>query len=243
MMTKMNQNGLAAHLQKRLPFFALDLALECPAGDTLVLTGPSGSGKTTVLRCLAGLERIDRGWITFNGQCWDDGATAHHTSPRHRRLGFLSQDYALFPHMTLKDNIRFVLSSREDPMEHLESMGIAHLGHKRPHQVSGGERQRAALCQTLARRPQVLLLDEPFSALDIENRTLLRQLLRQEQQRSGLTIVQVTHDLTEALASSARVISLCQGQTDPDWLQRQRTLMINDFRWLNHEYDRVAAVS
>lgn len=233
--------GLTAHVQKKLNFFNLDIALECPPGQTLVLVGPSGSGKTTVLRCLAGLERIDRGWIIFNGQCWNDCATTHHLSPRHRRLGFLSQDYTLFPHMNLKDNIQFVLPSGEDPMAYLEPMGIAHLGQKWPHQISGGERQRAALCQTLARRPQLLLLDEPFSALDIENRTLLRELLLQEQQRSGLAIVQVTHDLAEALSGSGRVIALQQGKEAPDWLERQRTLLINDFSWLSHGHDRVAA--
>lgn len=242
-MANSNQMGLAAHLYKKLPFFTLDLPLTCPLGKTLALIGPSGSGKTTILRCLAGLERIDRGWISFNGQRWNESGTSHHTSPRHRRIGFLCQDYALFPHMNLEDNIRFVLSYREDPMDHLETMGIGHLAKKRPHQVSGGERQRAALCQTLARRPRLLLLDEPFSALDIENRTLLRKRLHRKQQESQLTIVQVTHDLTEALSASDRVISLKQGHVDPDWLQRQRSLLINDFKRIIRKTNCVTALS
>lgn len=159
----------------------------------------------------------------------------YHISPRHRLLGYLSQDYALFPHMSLLDNIRFVLPAEEDPMPLLAAMGIDHLAGKRPQQISGGERQRAALCQTLARRPRLLLLDEPFSALDIENRHLLRELLRREQQQSGLMIVQVTHDLTEALGSSARILSLCQGREDANWLQLQRRLLLHDLAQLRPE--------
>jgi len=200
-----------------------------------MLIGPSGSGKTTALRCLAGLETIDQGWIFFNGQCWNESGSKYQMSPRHRSIGFLSQDYALFPHMSLEENIDFVLPGKEDPRDHLAAMGIAHLSSKRPHQISGGERQRAALCQTLARRPKLLLLDEPFSALDIENRSLLRELLKNEQLRLGLTIIQVTHDLTEALASSARVIALNQGQEDPAWLSRQRSLLLHDLRQLDQE--------
>ncbi|MDD2465877.1 MAG: ATP-binding cassette domain-containing protein [Desulfobulbus sp.] len=237
------QGGLSALIIKQLDYASLHLQLHVPAGSTLMLTGPSGSGKTTILRCLAGLEQIDQGWVYCNGHCWNDTTTRHLTSPRYRGLGFLSQDYALFPHMNLLENIRFVLSPGEDPKEHLIAMGIEHLGKKRPHQVSGGERQRAALCQTLARKPQVLLLDEPFSALDIENRTMLRDLLRREQQRSGLTIVQVTHDLTEAFSSAAQIISLRQGKEDPDWLHRQRTLLFNDLKRLAPEREASTAFS
>ena len=231
------QGGLSAKLIKRLDYTSLHLELHVPAGSTLMLTGPSGSGKSTVLRCLAGLEGIDEGWIFSNGHCWNDTVTRQRISPRHRGLGFLSQDYALFPHMTLADNIRFVLRPDEDPHPYLAAMGIGHLAAKRPHQISGGERQRAALCQTLARKPKVVLLDEPFSALDIENRVLLRDILLQEQHRSGLTIVQVTHDLTEALSSKNQVLCLRQGVEDRHWLQRQRKLLFEDLKRLDQERD------
>lgn len=227
--------GLTATFQKQLPYFTLDLCLQCSPGETLVVIGPSGSGKTTALRCLAGLERIDRGHIHCHGQCWCNTAMQYHISPRHRFLGYLSQEYALFPHMSLLDNIRFVLPAGEEPMPRLAAMGIDHLADKRPQQISGGEHQRAALCQTLARRPRLLLLDEPFSALDIENRHRLRELLRHEQRQSGLMIIQVTHDLTEALGSSARILSLCQGREDADWLQRQRRLLLRDLAQLRSE--------
>jgi molybdate transport system ATP-binding protein len=227
--------GLVADIHKQLSFFALDLHMECAPGETLVVIGPSGSGKTTLLRCLAGLERIDRGRIDCRGQCWCDTAGRRHISPRHRLLGYLSQDYTLFPHMSLRENIRFVLPAGDDPLLRLEAMGIGHLADKRPQQVSGGERQRAALCQTLARRPRLLLLDEPFSALDIENRHLLRELLRHEQRQCGLMIVQVTHDLTEALGSADRVLALHQGREDAEWLQRQRCLLMRDLAGLQSQ--------
>ena len=220
--------GLEATLVKRLGQYTLELTLRCAPGATVILTGPSGSGKTTALRCLAGLERLDNGCIRFNGACWNDDATGWHTHPRHRGIGFLSQDYALFPHMTLRQNIRFAQQGSEDPDKLLDEVGIGHLGDQRPHQVSGGERQRAALCQTLARRPGLLLLDEPFSALDAENRRLLRGMLRRAQAESQLAVVQVTHDLAEALSMPAEVVALCRGREDGDWLERQRALLMAD---------------
>jgi molybdate transport system ATP-binding protein len=220
--------GLEATLVKRLGQYTLELSLRCAPGATVILTGPSGSGKTTALRCLAGLERLDNGCIRFNGVCWDDDATGWHTHPRHRGIGFLSQDYALFPHMTLRQNIRFAQQRPGNPDKLLNEVGIGHLGDQRPHQVSGGERQRAALCQTLARRPGLLLLDEPFSALDAENRRLLRTMLRRAQAESQLAVVQVTHDLAEALSMPAEVVALCRGREDADWLERQRALLMAD---------------
>ena len=224
--------GLEAVLIKRLAQYTLEVSLRCAPGATVILTGPSGSGKTTALRCLAGLERIDGGRIRFNGGCWDDAATGRHTHPRDRGIGFLSQEYALFPHMTLRQNIRFALHGPGDPVELLEAVGIGHLAHQRPHQISGGERQRAALCQTLASRPRLLLLDEPFSALDIENRRRLREILRHAQAESQLAIVQVTHDLAEALSVPAQVVALRQGREDAGWLERQKALLMDDLHRL-----------
>jgi len=224
--------GLEAVLIKRLAQYTLEVSLRCAPGATVILTGPSGSGKTTALRCLAGLERIDGGRIRFKGGCWDDAATGRHTHPRHRGIGFLSQEYALFPHMTLRQNIRFALHGPGDPVELLETVGIGHLAHQRPHQISGGERQRAALCQTLASRPRLLLLDEPFSALDIENRRRLREILRHAQAESQLAIVQVTHDLAEALSVPAQIVALRQGREDAGWLERQKALLMDDLHQL-----------
>lgn len=227
-MKRPSEGGLEAVLIKRLAHYTLELSLCCAPGGTVILTGPSGSGKTTALRCLAGLERLDGGCIRFNGACWDDATAGQHTRPRHRGIGFLSQEYALFPHMTLRQNIRFALQGPGAAEELLEAMGIGHLCDKRPHQISGGERQRAALCQTLASKPGLLLLDEPFSALDMENRRILREMLRLTQAQSRLTIVQVTHDLAEALSVPAQIVALHQGREDADWLDRQRALLMHD---------------
>ena len=232
MMEITRKNGLRAALVKRMPFFTLDLTIACEPGQTVVLTGPSGSGKTTVLRCLAGLEQIDEGHVNFDGIYWNDVSFGLHTKPQNRGIGFLSQDYTLFPHMTLHRNIRFAMQGSGDPDEHLDAMGIGHLRNKRPHEISGGERQRAALCQTLASKPKLLLLDEPFSALDIENRHLLRHKLREAQDRTSLAIIHVTHDLAEALSVPAQIIPLRQGRKDQGWLQRQKAFFIKDVQRL-----------
>ena len=230
------QNGLQAKLVRKLPCYTLAISINCSPGETVVLTGPSGSGKTTILRCLAGLEKLDDGHVYFQGRCWNCTKNGVQTSPQVRETGFLSQEYALFPHMTLAENVRFAMHRPENPMDLLDSMGISHLHNKRPHQVSGGERQRAALCQTLARRPKLLLLDEPFSALDIENRHTLRQKLLEVQQQWALPIIQVTHDLVEALASSARIISLREGSEDSSWLEQQKACIARDIQLLRREF-------
>ena len=226
------KSGLKAMLVKQLPSFTLTVAIACPPGETTTLVGPSGSGKTTVLRCLAGLEHLDDGYITFDGKCWDGASRGGRTAPQGRSIGFLAQDYALFPHMTVAENIRFADGQSQEVQILIESTGIAHLCHRRPNELSGGERQRAALCQALARRPRLLLLDEPFSAVDMENRSFLRQLLQKIQRQWGLAIVQVTHDLAEALTLSTQVISLRNGREDTQWLQRQKTLLAHDLELL-----------
>lgn len=233
---KTYQTGLQTTLIKKLPSYTLSISINCPPGETVVLTGPSGSGKTTVLRCLAGLEELDDGHVHFQGRCWNHAKNGVQVSPQSREVGFLSQEYALFPHMTLAENVCFAMRRPENPLELLDSMGIGHLHNKRPHQISGGERQRAALCQTLARRPKLLLLDEPFSALDIENRHALRQRLLDVQKQWALPIIQVTHDLVEALALSARIISLQNGSENSTWLQQQKSFIAKDLQLLRQEF-------
>ena len=225
-----NKEGIKANLIKKLVFFTLDLHIECPPCETVILTGPSGSGKTTALRCLAGLEPMDNGFIRFNGTYWNECNTGIKVACRHRNIGFLSQDYRLFPHMTVRQNIQFATRKQGDADAYLASMGLLHLRQKKPHEISGGERQRAALCQILARSPKLLLLDEPFSALDIKNRHLLRQKLQEVQAQSGLPIIQVTHDIVEALTVSTRIISLHQGHEDHDLLNRQKLLFAKDMK-------------
>jgi len=229
--------GLAARIVRQRGRFSLDVELSCAPGELLALVGPSGSGKTTVLRCLAGLEAPHAGRISVNGAVWDDPARGVRLSPQARSAGLLTQEYALFPHMTVLENVAFALPGKaktaaspragipETPMELLEAMGIAHLARKKPRDVSGGERQRAALCQTLARRPGLLLLDEPFSALDVENRMALRERVLAIKRNWMIPIVHVTHDLADALVMADRIVSLKNGRRDDAWLVRQKELL------------------
>ncbi|SNR89315.1 molybdate transport system ATP-binding protein [Humidesulfovibrio mexicanus] len=212
---------LRARLTKRLDRFALDLEIACPAGSILALTGPSGSGKTTLLRLLAGLDRPDAGRIELDGEAWlDTGAGIFH-KPRQRTIGLVFQEYSLFPHMTLAQNIAYATHDRAWARELLESFGIAHLAGARPGRMSGGERQRGALCQALARRPKLLLLDEPFSALDAATRRALRLELLRVRDRFRLPIIHITHDLAEAAQLGDAVLAMVDGRLNPDWFPLQ----------------------
>jgi molybdate transport system ATP-binding protein len=223
-MTGTGAPALSARIARRLRHFDLDVALECGPGRILALVGPSGSGKTSVLRCLAGLDALDHGDIRLGDETWNRGGRILR-SPQERRVGMLAQDAPLFPHMTILDNVRFAMDRGADLSPLLDELGILHLRDHRPHEVSGGERQRAALCQVLGRRPRLLLLDEPFSALDVENRLALRERLRVIRDRWRIPILHVTHDLTDALTLADTVLSLRNGREDPQWLARQARLL------------------
>lgn len=177
-----------------------DISLDIPSGQMVALLGPSGSGKTTLLRIIAGLEHQTSGHIRFHGT---DVSRLH---ARDRKVGFVFQHYALFRHMTVFDNIAFgltVLPRRERPnaaaikakvTNLLEMVQLAHLADRYPAQLSGGQKQRVALARALAVEPQILLLDEPFGALDAQVRKELRRWLRQLHEELKFTSVFVTHD-------------------------------------------------
>ena len=216
--------SLHAKLDKRLGYFTLNLELFCRQGETLCIVGPSGAGKTTLLRMLAGLERPDRGSIRMGSETWVDSEAKIFLPPQRRSAGLVFQDYNLFPHMTLWKNVAYAATSKGIVAKLLGTFGIAHLKDMAPRHISGGERQRGALCQALARMPRLLLLDEPFSALDLETRLGLRRMLRQVQVETPLCMVHVTHDLNEALFLGDRIIAVEQGKLAPGWLDRQITL-------------------
>jgi molybdate transport system ATP-binding protein len=182
-----------------------------------VLFGPSGSGKTTLLRALAGLDRPEAGAIAFDGETWFDHARGVFVPPQARGLGFLFQEYALFPHLTVAANIAFGLHrverrDREARIAALaELFGIAALLHRRPAELSGGQRQRVALARALAPRPRLLLLDEPLSSLDAPTRDAVRDELRHLLEGSGVPAIVVTHDRTEALALGDRLVVMVDG--------------------------------
>jgi len=212
---------LRARLKKRLRHFTLDVDIECPAGGILVLTGPSGSGKTTLLRLLAGLDEPDEGRITLGGEIWLDSAARVRVPPRRRGIGLVFQEYSLFPHMTLAQNVAYAMPAAADISALLALFGIAHLAGARPAGMSGGERQRGALCQALARRPRALLLDEPFSALDAATRAALRGELLRVRERFAIPIIHVTHDLAEAALLGDRILSINHGVADGGWFAEQ----------------------
>lgn len=194
-----------------------DVHLKVEPGELIALLGPSGSGKTSLLRIIAGLEQADRGRLKFGER------DASHLSVQARRVGFVFQHYALFKHMRVADNIAFGLSVRprsERPaaaairarVEHLlELVQLPGLGDRYPSQLSGGQRQRVALARALAIEPKVLLLDEPFGALDAQVRRDLRRWLREIHETTGHTTVFVTHDQEEALELADRVVVMSQG--------------------------------
>jgi sulfate transport system ATP-binding protein len=200
---------------------ALDcVGLSVADGEFLALLGPSGSGKTTLLRVLAGLEFVDSGEVAIGGRSML-GVPA-----RERGVGFVFQHYALFRHMTVAHNVAFGLEVRPRRLRPpaaeirarvqslLEMMGIAELAGRYPEQVSGGQRQRVALARALAIEPKLLLLDEPFGALDAKVRKNLRVWLRDLHDRMGLTSIFVTHDQAEAMAMADRVAVLRAGRID-----------------------------
>ena len=182
-----------------------------------VLFGPSGSGKTTVLRCLAGLERPDCGSIRADERVWFDADAGTCLAPQARGIGFLFQDYAVFPHLTVERNIGYGLgrTPRGDRRRRvrtlMEMLGIPGLEARYPHQLSAGQRQRVALARAVAPRPRLLLLDEPLSALDAPMRQQLRQELRSALAELNTPAIIVTHDPLEAVALADQAAVLCDG--------------------------------
>ena len=198
-------------VRKELPGFVLDVAWE--AGDEVVaLFGASGAGKTLTLQCLAGLVRPDRGRIVVNGTVFFDDATGTNLPSRRRRLGYVFQGYALFPHLSVTDNVGYGLHdrSREERQrltaKMLERLGLTALADRRPRELSGGQQQRVALGRALAVDPELLLLDEPLSALDVPLRRQLRIELMSVLKEWGKATVLVTHDLAEAFQLADRIV-------------------------------------
>ncbi len=192
-----------------------DLDLDVPEGATCALLGPSGCGKTTTLRLIAGLERPDAGTVEIGGE--QVTGPGRSVPAERRRIGMVFQDYALFPHMDVAANVGYALGRRPDP-ERVEAalgtVGLGGLGKRNPHELSGGQQQRVALARALAPAPEVVLLDEPFSNLDLALRTQLRAEVREILRQSRQTAVFVTHDQGEALTIADRVAVMARGRIE-----------------------------
>ncbi len=198
-------------------FSALEhVSLEVPAGSLTALLGPSGSGKSTLLRIVAGLETPDAGHVVIDGRDVTD------TRPQDRGIGFVFQHYAAFAHMSVRENVAFGLRIRKRPREEITArvdellglVGLTKWSGQRPHQLSGGQRQRMALARALAVEPRVLLLDEPFGALDATVRAELRQWLRRLHDEQHVTTVLVTHDQEEAMEVADRIAVMNAGEIE-----------------------------
>ena len=197
------------------------ISLDITRGEFMVLLGGSGSGKTTLLRLIAGLEIAEKGQVWIDGDLVaDDGNTL--VAPHRRKIGFVFQDLALWPHLTIAESIAFVLSASDIPKqtrndrirEVLQLARIARFGDRYPHQLSGGEQQRAAIARAIAANPRLLLMDEPMSSLDTDLKQELRDELANLQAQLGLTTIYVTHDRTEIVSVAHRVALMRHGKLE-----------------------------
>ena len=202
---------LRVEARARLGALELDVALAVEAGECLAVAGPSGAGKTSVLRVGAGLLRPERGLVEANGETWLDTSRGVDLPPERRRCGYLFQEYALFPHLSAWQNVAYPLQGlsrgerRRRALELLDRFGVGRLAEARPATLSGGERQRVALARALARRPGVLLLDEPLAALDARTRTSAARELGLVLREVEVPALLVTHDFSEAAQLGDRV--------------------------------------
>ena len=200
----------ALRLDFTLPLRDFELRLELDVARTVALVGPSGAGKTSVLRAIAGLARPSAGRIELAGETWLDIERGVDRRPEERRVGYVFQEYALFPHLSVRANVAYGGHERVDDL--LDRFHIAHLADERPARLSGGERQRVALARALARDPEVLLLDEPLSALDAHTKSQVRGELSELLRDLDLPTLLVTHDYEDAAALADQVGVIVDGQ-------------------------------
>jgi len=210
-------SGLTVRIRQTRPF-ALDASFEIAPKELVALVGPSGSGKSTILRAIAGLNRSAAGLIQWHGRRWLDTANRVFASPQERSVGLVFQHYALFPHMTALGNVMAALDQLPANEREPRARTLLHLVHleglerRRPALLSGGQQQRVAIARAIAREPAILLLDEPFSAIDRRTRRALQVEIADLRARIGSAILLVTHDLAEVETLADRVIVIDKGR-------------------------------
>jgi molybdopterin-binding protein len=254
---------LAIAATKSLRGITLDVDLSFGPGVT-VIVGPSGAGKSTLLRVIAGLTRPDSGVISLAGKEIDNTKRGYHAAPGRRDISLVFQEYALFPHLSVQENVAYGLCARHVPraerrqrvVRMLERLAIAELAGARPDRISGGQRQRVALARALVLEPRALLLDEPLAALDVQTRASVRAELRAILSDVGIPTLLVTHDYADALAFRERILMLVEGKVVQDGphaelLAHPRSRFVADFTGVNffdgtlhdHDPDRLGRIS
>ncbi len=207
--------GIQKVLRSQEDEFTLEVELNIPPGSLLTLYGPSGSGKTSFLRCLAGLISPDRGRIEVGVNTWFDSEARTNLKPQQRNVGFVFQDHALFPNMTVLENMRFAQkknAARSELEELLEAMDLQGLRDRYPDSLSGGQKQRVSLARALAQKPDILLLDEPLAALDASMRVKMQDYILASHKKYNLTTIMVSHDLPEIIKLSDTTAVLEKGR-------------------------------
>jgi molybdate transport system ATP-binding protein len=245
---------LNLRLETDLHPFHLGLQLQVETGQTTVLLGESGAGKSTVLRLLAGLLRPRSGLIELDGQVYFDSSQGISRAPQERPFGYVFQDYVLFPHLTVFENVAFGLKAQRLPGKLVrqrvgEALELVHLvgyDRRRPGQLSGGQQQRVALARALVLQPRLLLLDEPLSALDVQTRREVRQELRRILQQARITTLLVTHHYIEALLFGEQIVVMDGGKivqrgTQRDLAQRPRSPYVAELVGMNLFQGQVSA--
>lgn len=213
-------SALHADIEVARGGFRLSVALELGAGEILAVVGPNGAGKSSLLRVLAGLDPVDAGRVVLGDRILDDSATDTWVPAARRRVGLVFQDYRLFGHRSVLENVTFgpraagrsAADARRAAREWLERLGVADLADRRPRTLSGGQAQRVALARALVTEPELLLLDEPLSALDVDVRTQVRLELAGHLRDAGTTTLVVTHDTTDARVLAGRTLRLEAGR-------------------------------
>ena len=210
------------------------LQFEVRDGELLAMFGPSGAGKTSVLRMISGLLQPDIGTIVVNGETWFDSRRGINLTPQRRDVGIVFQDYALFPNMTVRQNVTYALKTGQSAdvvHELLDVMGLTSMENVKPALLSGGQKQRVALARALARQPKVLLLDEPTSSLDVSLRVRMQQYIQSVHKRHQMTTLLITHDVTEVVRMASRVLVIEEGSIRMEGAARD-VLPLDDLRAL-----------
>ena len=210
--------SLDVNIVKQLRHFNLHVSFSCSNRELLGIVGPTGAGKTTIIRTICGLEKPDSGRITHNNLIWTSTKDNIDIPTRKRNIGYVFQEYILFPNLNVYKNVAFAAKDHGKVKELMKRLDIWHLKDSRPCNISGGERQRCAICQTLAREPEVLLMDEPFSALDALTRKKLKGLIKSLKSELSIPVIYVTHDIREARELSDDILPVVNGKVDQKWM-------------------------